>query len=57
MSAQTNALLPVLSGSVVLALRLFALVRSFWTYPQTHGPGIFFGVQVPGSTKGRESNG
>lgn len=47
MRAQTNALLPLVSASLVLVFRLFVLVRMLWSYPLNHGPGYFFGVQVP----------
>ncbi|MBI1787268.1 MAG: hypothetical protein HYR60_06910 [Acidobacteria bacterium] len=54
MSAQTNTLLPLASAGLVLALRLYFLVRILWNYPLNHGPGFFLGVEVaPGFYEGR----
>jgi len=53
MSAEGNAFLPLASASLVLAVRLFFLVRRLWDYPLNHGPGFFLGVAVePGFYEG-----
>ncbi len=53
MSIQMNVLLPLASASLVLAIRLFVLVRRLWNYPMNHGPHFFLGVAVaPGFYEG-----
>jgi hypothetical protein len=47
MSGHTNALLPLTCAGLVLAFRLFFLVRFLWKYPLNHGPRFFFGVEAP----------
>ena len=53
MSSQSNAILLLVVASVVLAVRLFSLVRRLWNEPLNHGPGFFLGVEVaPGFYEG-----
>ena len=42
---QSNLLL-LFCGCLVVAFRLFYLVRRLWNYPLNHGPGFFQGVEV-----------
>ena len=53
MTTQSNWLLPLACAILVIAFRLFFLVRRLWNYPLNHGPGFFLGVEVaPGFYKG-----